>query len=66
VGLVHLQGLTGLQALDLSVTAIGDALEDLDLSNTDVGDEGLVHLQALRSLVLVRVWLYRVSSSSQQ
>jgi len=59
-GLFHLEGMTSLQALDLTQTKVSDAglahlrgmssLDYLNLNGTQVTDAGLVHLKGMTSL----------------
>lgn len=72
-GLMHLEGLSRLQELDLSATDVTDlglghlrgltGLRDLNLSNTDVSDAGLVHLTGLSRLESLDLHDTRVSNS---
>jgi Leucine Rich Repeat (LRR) protein len=72
-GLVHLQGLTELQELDLSGTQVTDAglvhlegliqLESLDLLGTQVTDAGLVHLRGLTRIKSLNLGNTRVTDA---
>jgi len=72
-GLVHLKGLTDLQALNLGCTKITDAglvhlkgltgLQELGLSNTQITDAGLVHLKGLTELQTLYLDIIRITDT---
>ncbi len=72
-GLAHLEALTQLQYLDLSVTKITDAglkhvkglvqLQSLNLQVTKVADAGLEHLKGLTKLQVLNLWRTQVTDT---